>query len=266
MAAITNGTPRAILRGLQDLSGRIVPPEREEIPIHLPKIMLMAAWGPETMQLLGGAEARTMYGDETFDLRSQFANHQTVLHNVIAARANKTMIKRIVPDDAKKARVQLALDYSTATVPAYERDVATGKFRLDDQGAKIPIDGTDYAGYRLRWVLREISELGAGVPSDSPNSVNIDATPGTVMPVLEFEVPHFGAMGSNLGFRLSAPTTDSAEALDMDLAEAAQATIFRMQYVTRPDALASASAIVAETGEQFVDFALKAGVIDKYDI
>ena len=68
MSQILNAAPMTILRGIQDLSTRTVPPEPEVLPTHLPKVYIYAQKGPTTPELVVGNSRSQMYGDETFTM------------------------------------------------------------------------------------------------------------------------------------------------------------------------------------------------------
>ncbi|MAP21598.1 MAG: hypothetical protein CL582_11740, partial [Alteromonadaceae bacterium] len=75
--------PKAILKGVRDESGGNLPVIPEQIPTHLPHVFLFTEKGPLEPQIVSGSSAQRMYGSKSFDLRSKYATHQTVLASVL---------------------------------------------------------------------------------------------------------------------------------------------------------------------------------------
>jgi len=145
---IVNGAPMVIEYGTQDLSTRQVPREPEAIPQHLPKFFLFAQKGPVEPQLVVGAESVRVFGQETFNLRSKFANHATVFAGQVNAQGNACMIQRVIPEDAGPEASMIAwMDVLPTTVDLYERNV-DGSIKLTALGEPI-ITGTA-AGFKVK--------------------------------------------------------------------------------------------------------------------
>lgn len=297
-ATIINAAPRAILQGIRDVSGRPPVYEPEALPTHLPHVYLFTQRGPTTPQLVSGDSMVTMYGAKSFDYRSPFVTHQTVLANRVNAQGNQLMVQRVQPADAAPpATLRLAVDVMTDQIPQYERDI-DGRFKLDETGQKIPT-GTTVEGRVYRWLLQQVGDegMGGGTSSDGTTTteitrvteddvirmteegdirtlenelgtaatsvggmVNGAGTQSTIYPILEFEVQDFGSYGNNVGIRLSAPTTQSSVPVDDATLMDQLAYLFRIQLVERADK--GSTPVVIETlhGEQFLDFAFKDGV------
>ena len=83
--SIINAAPMTILLGTKDESGRTVPRERSAVPSHCPMTYFYAKKGPTTRQLVVGGSRTAMYGADSFDQRSKYANHATVFSNAINA-------------------------------------------------------------------------------------------------------------------------------------------------------------------------------------
>ena len=80
-AIITSAVPRTRTVGISDVSMSQVVRDVLPTPDDLPKIYIYAEKGPADPILVAPADAVTLYGDKTFDERSIFATHQTVLCN-----------------------------------------------------------------------------------------------------------------------------------------------------------------------------------------
>ncbi len=154
MSRIVNAAPMAIMLGTEDLSTRQVTAVGEEIPQHLPKVYLFAKKGPTTPQLVVGSSRTLMYGEDSFDLRSPYATHATVLSNTVNAQGNAQMIERLKPADANPpASIRLSLDVLETLLPEYERNT-DGSYKLNVAGEKIET-GQTIAGFKSKWVLNK---------------------------------------------------------------------------------------------------------------
>ena len=121
-AIITSAVPRTRTLGISDLSRREVVRDVLATPDHLPKIYIYAEKGPTDPILVAPADAVTLYGDKTFDERSIFATHQTVLCNQVFKKGNVVMMQRIIPDDAPPpAAIRIVADVLLTNIPQYER-------------------------------------------------------------------------------------------------------------------------------------------------
>ena len=160
MSRIVNAAPMAIMLGTEDLSTRQITAVAEELPQHLPKVYIFAKKGPTTPQLVVGDSRTLMYGEESFDLRSPYATHTTVLSNQVNSKGNSQMIERLKPTDANPpASIRLSLDVLETMVPEYERN-SDGSYATDLNGDKIQT-GASIAGFKVKWVVEQV-EIGDG--------------------------------------------------------------------------------------------------------
>lgn len=249
MASIVNAVPKFILEGIQDLSGRTVPREREQYPIHLPQFFSFAEKGPKTTQLVSGSDGNDIYGYKTFDASSEYATHVTSYCNVVSAQGNSFMFKRLVPDDAVKSTLVLWLTLTPTTFPISRTTPTT------DDGPVVDPD-PDIAGFTVKWEIREASSQIPGGETKNDNEY----------PILEFHASSEGLYGDNLAFSLSVPTTDSLTPPDLELIAKDQVMVLRIMMLSRQDALSSPTVIQTLNGTQSVDFVLKPGVVDKYNV
>lgn len=287
MYTIRNAAPRAILRGIQDLSGRPPVYEPELIPTHLPHVYLFTERGPTLPQLVHGDQMMRMYGSKSFEYRSRYVTHQTVLANKVSSEANILMIQRVVPPGANPpASLRLWVDFMKDMIPTYQRGT-DNKYLLDENGDKIPT-GDFVLGYVFRWFIgptiddiddgrlledddirlledgqqRVInSRIGEG-DRMTGNMVNWEGEYSTIYPIMDFEVDSFGDYGNRIGMRLAAPTVDSSYSIDSNLVEEQLAYIYRLAFVERDENTSTPRPLETLWGEQFVDFALKDGVVD----
>lgn len=268
MINIRNAAPRSILKGIKDESGRAPVVEPELIPSHLAHTFIFAERGLLTPQLVVGDSLTTMYGAKSFDYRSKFANHQTVLVNTINGEANSQMVQRVVPADAKTATLVLWLDVVADEVPQFERNL-DGSFKLSELSERIP-SALKVNGWRARYVIEALPVDEQGVPValgsldtkvGGLTSVK-DGSQSEMYPIHAFSVSSPGSFGNLVGIRLSAPTTESSSPIDDTTAEEAKAYLYRFALVERPDEFSTPNLIETIQGEQTVDFAYKEGVIN----
>lgn len=287
--SLTSSLPRAILRGIKDNSGRAMPLEEESLPIHLPWFPILAEWGPEDdAVLVGGNGFAATYGSKSFEERSKFFTHQSMIAKTVISNANMSFIRRLVPADASFARLRLALDVVETTVPVYQRNVDE-TYRYDNAGM-LQETGETINGIKARWVLIPIdgnaSAGGAGTGGGSSLNLNgfaqsdadtgfgqatpgdgflvgEDGRPSTLYPIMDIEARFPGAKGNNIGIRIAAPTLRSTQAQDADLVEQMGAFIYRMWVVQRDDVLSTPRIVSNMFGEQFTPFCFRENTVDR---
>ena len=149
--AIVNGAPFINLLGTQDKSTRALVREPIAVPTHLPKFYIFAKKGPTTPQLAVGGSRSLLYGEETFDLRSKWANHATVFANGVNAEGNSCMYERVIPTDAgPEANLFLSLEVVEDEVDDYDRNT-DGSIKTDATGNPVVLG--QITGYKARWVV-----------------------------------------------------------------------------------------------------------------
>lgn len=261
MATIKNAAPRSILEGIRDASIGVVLPEAESVPMHLPHVFLFTERGPREPQLVSGAYLTRLYGARSFDPREKFANHQTILANVINGRGNAMMVQRLVPADAKVAGLRISLDLLADNVPQYQRDVS-GAYILDANGAPTTT-GASAPGHIGKLVVSAIPANGFGQGTEGVGSqLSSGAVQSRLIPIMDLSVSHEGAYGNLLGLRLSAPTVNSSIPVDGDLVNEIKSALYRIQFVERPDANSLPNVVLNNYGEQYVEFSFKEGAIN----
>lgn len=263
---IVNAAPMTIFRGTDDKSTRALVPEPEVIPTHLPKVYIYAKKGPTTPQLVVGASRTAMYGADSFDLRSPYATHATVLSNIINSQGNAQMIQRVMPTDAgRPASLRLYLDVLRTQIDTYERN-DDGSFALDEDGLKVAT-GTKVTGIKAKWVVTEVLPVNSndtfGQGTQAPGNQTSGQDQSTRYPIMDLRAPYFGADGKNFGIRIFAPTMLSSSPVDERILTNEKVYPFRIQCVYRKDELSTPTIVETLSAEQFKDVTWKAGVIDR---
>jgi hypothetical protein len=268
---IVNAAPMIIQRGTQDLSTRQVSREPEAIPTHLPKAYIYAQKGLTTPQLVVGGSLVSMYGADTFDERLQYANHATVMVNIINAEGNAQMVERIVPADANPAaNMLLSLDILPTKVIDYQRN-SDGSIATDVNGDPIPLlDGNDdpieIDGYKMKWVVSNYSdqtgEDNFGLMTVVAGDQSDGGTQSQRYPILQFKASSQGAWGNNVGFRMWAPTKQTGFGISDRLLAEEKVYPYRVSVITRTNEFTTPKVVENLYGEQSVEVALKSGVID----
>lgn len=263
MAMIQNATPKAILKGIRDASGRPPVIEPEQVPSHLPHVFTFAERGPLEPQLVVGGSLTQTFGNKTLDLRGPYATHQSVLLSLVNAEGNSCMVQRVVPSDANgPATLALGLDLLEENIPVYERNT-DGTYKLDTNGDKIPT-GETVTGYTGMWKVAEVEVDKFGQAQVATGEqVDGEGTQSTFYPMFDLEVASIGKYGNNVGIRFSAPTTSSAIQADEETALDQNTFLYRAQLVERETESSSPRIIPTNFDEQYVDFSLKEGVVNE---
>lgn len=265
---IVNAAPMVIQYGTQDLSTRQLPREPENIPQHLPKFYLYARKGPTSSQLVVGAERINMYGMETFDLRSKYANHATVFANLVNAEGNSVMIERVVPEDAgPESNIILWLDVLETKVKLYERNPSDGSIKLDALGAPVITGETD--GFKVKWVVTNYETKedlddnfaqATVMPGDQVDPVtNVQSQR---YPIFETKCSFRGEYGNLCGLRLWAPTLKTTNALPARLMSERRVYPYYLSMIRKNNENSSPRVVQTIFGEQVVTFVTKEGTID----
>lgn len=262
-ATIRNATPYARKQGIRDLSGRPPVREAEQVPTHLPHIFTFAERGPLEPQLVSGSSLTSLYGVRTTDLRAPFTTHQTVLMNAVNGEANAAIIQRVVPEDIPaEATLALGIDVLEEDLPVYERN-PDGSF-LRDQDGNLTETGDTVPGVSAMWTTVEVTD--GERPSAAPQTGSQTDSGGnqsTFYPIYFLKVASQGSYGNRVGIRMWAPTAQSTTPTDVDTVNNQGAFLYRLQLVERPVNMATPNVTPTLVGDQFVEFALKDGVINE---
>lgn len=272
-AQIINAAPLTIQRGTQDLSTRPVPREPEAIPTHLPKTYIYAQKGPTIPQLVEGGSRTSIYGVDSFDVRKKWANHATVLSNLVNAEGNAQMTERIIPADAgPESNVLISLDVLPTTVPDYVRN-SDGSIQLDVDGDPVPLlnggQPVMVDGYKIKWVVSHINTVASLATGFGTAAIAAgDQTDATTLvqsqryPIIQFKASSQGEWGNNIGIRFWAPNNQTGFGVSSRLLNETKAYPYRFSIIKRGSQFVTPKVIENLFGEQSVEVTLKRDVID----
>ena len=287
--SINKATPRAILNGIRDDSGRIVAAEAEQLPQSLPHLFLLTERGPTTPQLIGYGGIGAIFGTKTLDLASAYANHQTVLAKTFLDNSNQVFIQRLKPENAETALLRISVEVITRTINVYARNSAgLIEYTIDAAGNQVPVVEDTTIGHSLIWHIgtdkyTDVSsrKFGKGLARElrSGEVVGIDGvtklgeidnlgskvySTSKLYPILDLEVADFGSYGNLLGMIFDAPTIASTSPTDASLLEAVKAFLYRVRLVKRDES--NTTYVINKTtgGDVEVQFTLKDNVIHPY--
>lgn len=262
-----NGAPMTLALGTDDRSIRQRVFERAPRAIHLPWQPLWTQWGPEKTTLVYGNSRELIYGGETFNINSKWANHATLFANLFASNANPMMIKRIRPDDAgPNANFRVSIDLLETRVDEISRN-DDGSFKRNTGTGRYVTTGQRIRANVIKFVVEPVfdgsSVSAVGKGRQSTGDQNDSGVVSKRYPLFDFEVPHFGSFGNNFGVKMWAPTTTDAYTLNQDILTEDGAYPFRLQMVQKSTKTKTPSVIPTQNGERFLDFVLKPGLVDK---
>ncbi len=261
---IVNAAPQSIMLGIKDNSTRQLPIEAEVLPSHLVKVMHFAKWGPTDDQLVGGAGFNQTYHLDSLDHRKPWASHASESLSDIFAAGSVAITRRVVPHDAAKpASIRLWADVIPMSRKVYLRNT-DGSFKVDSNGV-ILTGAATITGLKIKFVADEIPEdeedgtnqFGLGTIKAGDQTSQVGEVQSTRIPIGDFEVPHQGAHGKNMGLRIWAPTSLSSDPVNGDIITKQKAYPIRMACLTRNDPLSTGSIVSTQDGEQNLELVLK---------
>lgn len=264
-----NAAPMVRDLGTKDSSTRAPIYEPEVRPQHFPFLYLFTQKGPEDPEPVVGNGRTLVYGADSFDLRREWATHQTVLSNKLSAAANLHFIKRLKPTDAATATVRIYADVLSTMVVNYERN-EDGSIKKDSDGNAVVAATSPIQGFITKFIAKVIpvdedgnDTFGKGTiePGDQTDT---QGNQSRRYPLHDAEISSFGAWGNNSALRIYAPTLDSATPVDSRLISLYKVYPFRLAVTERSTAMATPKAVANINGEQYIDFCLKPDFINPY--
>lgn len=272
IANIYSSTPNIIQTGIRDLSTRVVPPEPEAQPQHLPLFFTFSSRGDdEDFHTVEGTSMTAMYGDEFLNMGTKYATHATPFIRGITSQGNLVMLKRLKPEGAKTAWIRFALGVTKQTSG---NDTKWLLRWIVNPAKPIGTDTSKLGTLEQRYL--ESFEFGKGLSlaevglltSDMPGSFSSTGivTAGTqlerVYPIFDLEVSHFGDYGNNLGLSIYCPNKTSEDRPNLRFYDESLIRQYRVKFVKRKDKRSSAVSISNKYGEQWTDFVFRPKTID----
>lgn len=188
---IINGAPLVLSLGAEDLTRRLIVKQPIPTPQHFPKQFIFAADGPTTAEPCSHAKAVSLYGLDTFRVKSPYYTHSTNHALVMNEQGNNIMYQRVIPHDAgPRSNVTIWADVLPADIPQYVRN-ADGSLTLDEFGEpiqkKIGNVGVTAPGYKIKFVRTSESNKVSSTDSSSlafgakTYRTGTQTGPGTIM-------------------------------------------------------------------------------------
>lgn len=272
MSSIVNAAPMSYALGTEDKSSRVPVVEPESYPQHLPKVYIYAEKGPMEEVLVNSKTRETIFGSNTFDERSPYATHQTVLSNVLMAAANSHMVQRVFPkpEDGLGPRSNLALylEVLEEQIPVYERTTA-GEILRDEMNEPVLVTPAAFvSGFKVRWVIKrktahaDESSFGALAELAGTLTNAAGTKQSRLYPIAQLWASSYGKVYNNSGIRLWAPTENGTSPMNKKVMEAVRAYPFRMAVIRRPNEKTTGTIVQTKFAEPYVEFSFREGVIN----
>lgn len=264
---ITSSTPVINFRGTKDVTGNRAQGAAEVLPFHRPLHFFFAEKGPTEATFDSTAMLETLYGSKFLDLNSEFATHVTPFLKEAVAAVSRFMAIRVLPADIpNKSNLGVSYDYLETAVPLYERN-ADGTYKLDKAtGLKTPT-GETAPGVVIKFVVENVglddqgdSLLGRRQVEDG--AMKDGDVVSKKVPFFDLEALDYGD-GTGIGFRLFAPTTQSATPADPDLNDDVGAFLYRFQMLTRATPLDSPVIVPTTYEESSINISFGQDILDK---
>lgn len=262
---IYSSTPRTVFRGIRDDGAVNILMPVESAAIRLPLFFNFAPWGSyDEPVYVNGNSIGVTNGPETLMPRSKFFNHQSVFMRSQFTGGGSAIFHRLQAEGAKSATMRLSLDVVADLVTDYERN-GDGSYKRTAEGELI-VSGSSNQGFRSQWKLTEVPEEDEGFAEGKPlEGTLIAEDEGTLSksyPIVDFEARWEGAIGNNMGIRLSAPGATGRNPIDPELQERLDSVIYRMQVVTRATASSTPQVMPTLMSEDAIDFTFDPSAVD----
>lgn len=258
MQILKNGTPQAILNGVDDQS---VPPlvlEAVTTPIHLPLSFTFASEGPENQaHRASGDSAKALYGRDLFDLDSPYATFNTPFIKKFNENANAQMFHRLVPDDATAASLRVYGELLETDVPVYQRN-ADGSLQYGVN--KQPVQAGVVPGVTLTLHTGTFTEESGAYKNGITFEGTQTGTSGQksmIYPLFDFPASSRGRRGNDRGIRLSCLNAKTTSPVDIDMVNTINSRTFSFQVIESQEPGMSPSIVRTLAGATSVTCAFK---------
>lgn len=233
MAYISSAAPETTFDGIEDKSIRTVPEQETQQPQHLAAFFIMSESGPTHMgQVDSSSELYQLYGENTFNKRSQYYNHHTLLLQDILSEGNSVMVKRLLAPGSKKANLTLCADV------------------LTDTDGKVSI----------KFVTRDMDKTTFDLTTTLEGERKKDALVSTLYPLMRFQATFYGSIGNNLGIRIQVPDNHSLVPPDTSIIDTFHTRMIRVQFIKKANERTAPTVVKTKYGEEYTDVSLTEGV------
>lgn len=268
---LMNQNPRIVLHGVEDASVPKRTPVPETNPIHFPWLFIQAATGPD-VAFVSPEDKTALFGEETFNARGKFFNHQTQLLEMLLEEGNTCLVTRItrphvgvgdvITNVPKKANFLVLCQIDTSTVvKPYIRN-SDGTIAKDAFGAPRLHTASMANPMTLKFYVVPASTFTPSELATAFSATGGDVTYNSksTYPLMMFEHSFVGKPGENTGIRLWSANNSSPTPADKDIITHQQAVLYAAQLVTRKDALTSPTISTSLLGETYIEFGMNEGV------
>lgn len=256
-----DSTPRSEnSKGWIDKSGGNPPAPSRTLPQHFPMVPFLSPRGSGDPTIIGDA-LTAKYGEAALDENSSYFTHSNLLARGMKKSGNLILGKRMIPADATRARVGVAIERVVYDVPQFERN-PDGTFKLDSDGAAIPL-GTTFPGTKFRWRVYPVDGQLGVAKIKAGDLVGNPGETSEIIPIFEGELPDEGFYGNLCGLRFYGPTNSDRNATDEEFIRTYGQYLYRLQFVEAPNILSTVKPVTNRYSSTFVDFCLGKEVLDE---
>ncbi len=237
--SIANAGSQQLKLGIKDNSRRGTVERSDAVPQHCPLVFSWAQKGPTDRELGGASDFIPLYGDETFKGASKYATHQTPFAQLFHNTANRYLFKRLVPPDVgPKANVRIFIDVLQKDVKNYKRK-SDGSIATDPDTDEPIIDSTTptVPGVELRFLSKVITAgMVVGDGKIESGTMTDNSKRSNMYPFMDVPAKFLGEVYNNSGFIVESILNKDKDSI---LVNKLKSLLYRLYYVTRPDAKSS---------------------------
>lgn len=286
MSFSTTSTPGGKSLGTQDNSRLFVAaePKQSSMTMTLIPVLAKKGKGKATIVTTGAAN---LYGAETFQKDSPYFTHANKLLAKNSSLGVPSLVKRIIPEGAKKSLLRLSLEIIATDLPLYDRNsdgsfkvttdpntgissrvvlgtiqatrgiihVGVGGYVGDAQKFKQGNIVDDYRDGSLSVNSKFLGEITRGDGSkEHPKS--------RLFPLMDLLVDSEGDYGDNLGLRLSVPTLVQVDPVDVSNVVKNKAFPLRLTVMERASASSTPDPVAKIDSDFTQDLYFKSRAVD----
>ena len=255
MALFRNATPNMYFTGYKDTPKPGLQDGSVATPLHLPLSLVNTAWGPVDEPLLCmGTEFNTQFGAESWDVRGNFFNHQSLFASLFFKKGNAQYVKRM-NTDAKEAYARVFLEYVAAELPVYERD-EDGTFIVGSDGNHVAVTPpATTAGFKVRYGIEYPDDFNFGKGTKTDGTYTGEGAKGRI-PLFDIKATYGGTRGNNFNINIFQPGTEDPVKMDLKSVKATGDMQYRLMVSETPEAGGTATPWYTNMSTMHMDFAI----------